>query len=455
MVCILPTTTSWIDKFTLAPRHELHGTDCRYLALDQVRRSHSNAEPSTNDSILKFSQLTKDILAASVAIHEQRNLLAPINRLPLDVLLLIPMHFDSLSDRLRVTLVCRRWRRAFIQHPPLWSQLYLAGSTNLYLFVTLLQRVSGTPLDITIDNYASPIRDATPLSPFTAQIRSLEVRGAFPHEVQAVSIALSGPLSLLHTLVIDARESFSRIDHSAPDVTLPLFTNAVNLKYFSLTMNKFPSLFHFTFPNLTSFFLSTWPDMFAVSQLLDFLETSPALQHIFIMIEPISNFDEDVSPERVVVLPHVKAFNLYITNDHPNCKIATHISCPSAKRTRFDYTMECAGWHVPEDIYPSSRPLNTIVHQYSKGTADQVVLELTMPNDDEPTLECSLKFCSFNGTTITLNSLRFSLKLAGKSKIIQNWLASGIFTSMAGVSLQAISSLQRATLGDFWDLWAR
>ena len=345
-------------------------------------------------------------MAASVAVHEKRNLLAPINRLPLDVLLLIPLHFTSLSDRLRLTFVCRRWRRAFIQHPPLWSQLYLAGRTDRYLIITLLRRVRGTPLDITIDNSVSPVHDTTLLSSFNLQIRTLRFGGAFPHEVQEVSVAISDPLPLLHTLAIEAIHSPDRGTDSAPDATLPLFTNAVNLKYFSLTTDEFPSLYHFTFPNLTSFSLSTWPDTFAVSHLLDFLETSPALQHIYIMIEPISNFDEDVSPERVVVLPHVKFIHLRIIQNDPDCKIATHISCPSAERTKFDYFMQSAGLLVPEDIYTISHPLDTIVHQYTNTTVERVVFELEMLGPS--TLDCSLTFSSSNGTTLELSYVYFS-----------------------------------------------
>ena len=256
----------------------------------------------SNDDLFKFSQLTEDLSTASTAAHERRNLLAPINRLPLDVLCLIPMHLASLSDRLRVTFVCRRWRGAFLQHAALWSQLCLTGGTERTAS-TLLGRVKGSPLDITVDYYKSPIHDVTLLSPFAQQIRSLDVRSACSDQVQELSTAIPGPLPLLHTFEIDAKGYlYGPTSLAAP--TLPLFENAVNLKGFTLTIKDYPSLRHFTFPNLTAFYFWVFSahDTFSVPQLLDFLEASPALQQIGMKVET-DLFHEEVSPEKLIVLP--------------------------------------------------------------------------------------------------------------------------------------------------------
>jgi len=186
-----------------------------------------------------------------MTIHERKNFLAPVNRLPLDVLCLIPMHLAPLGDRLRVTLVCRHWRRTFLQHATLWSQLHLTGRMDQLLVRTLLGRVKGSPLDITANYDKSPIHDVTLLSPFAQQIRSLELKQATSDEVQDLSVAISGPLPLLHTLEIDAKGYFNG-PKSLVAPTLPLFKNATNLENFYLDINKFPSLPHFIFPNLTT-----------------------------------------------------------------------------------------------------------------------------------------------------------------------------------------------------------
>ena len=325
-------------------------------------------------------------------------MLTPVNRLPLDVLCLIPMHLASLNDLLRVTFVCRHWRRTFLQHAALWSQLYLTGRMNRLLVNTLLRRVKRSPLDITADYCESPIRGVTLLSPFSQQIRSLELKLATPGEVQDLSVALSGPLPLLHTLDIDAtRYPDDPVSLVAP--TLPLFKNAANLKNFVLYIEEFPSLRHFTLFNLTTLDFSTCVNAYPVSELLDFLEASPTLRWIRILVEAYQ-FSEDVPPGRIIVLPCVKTFSLDITSYSPGCEIATHISCPFAKHVEFAHEPESPGDYVPEAIYPSSAPWNAIVHQYTKGTVEQVMLEMTM--NEVFHIDCSITFRSSDNATLKL-----------------------------------------------------
>ena len=71
----------------------------------------SIASPST-----RFVNSTGDVSTALAAIREWRNSFVPINRIPLEVLSLIPTHISSQKDRFRSTFVCRRWHRTFLQH---------------------------------------------------------------------------------------------------------------------------------------------------------------------------------------------------------------------------------------------------------------------------------------------------------------------------------------------------
>jgi len=303
------------------------------------------------------------------------------------------MHLASLSDRLRVTFVCRHWRRTFLQHATLWSQLHLTGGMDRFLVQTLLRRVKGSPLDITADYERSPIHCVTLLSPFTQQIRSLEFKWASSRQIEDLSKAVSGPLPLLDTLEINSRNG----PPSPP--TLPLFENAANLKNLVLEIDEFLSLRHFTFPNLTTLDFSTSVLTYSVSELLDFLEASPALRWIWMMIGA-EQFREDVPPGRVIALPYVKIFRLDITSYGPGCEIATHISCPFARHVEFAHWLECPGDNVPEAIYPPSTPWNAIVHQYTKGTVERVALEMAM--DDDSNFDCSIAFGSSDRATLKL-----------------------------------------------------
>jgi len=294
--------------------------------------------------------------------------------------------------------VCRRWRRTFLQHAALWSQLYLSGKTDKLLVATLLERVKGSPLDITTSYYGTPVRDVTLLSPFARQIRSLRIKSACSDEVQNLSVAISEPLTLLHTLEVDAR-GYLNGPRSLAASTTPLFNTAVNLKKFDLDIDQLPSLRCSTFPNLTTFFFSTWmaSKAFSVSQLLDFLEASPTLQWINMTIHA-DLLQEDVPPERVIVLPDVRTFSLDIISFRPGCEIATHISCPSARHAAFWHSLECAGYDIPRDAYPPSIPWNAITRQYTKGTVERAILKMTMGK--YLTVDCSIVFRSSDRATL-------------------------------------------------------
>ena len=263
---------------------------------------------------------------------------------------------------------------------------------------TLLGRVKGSPLDITANYNRSPIHYVALLSPFAQQIRGLELKSATSDEVQDLSVAISGPLPLLRTLEIDAKGYFNG-PRSLVAPTLPLFKNATNLENFVLDINEFPSLRHFTFPNLTTLRFSTWITEYPVSELLDFLEASPALRWIWMVIEA-DRFCEDVPPGRVIVFPHVKTFFLNITSYGPGCEIATHISCPFAKSVEFVHQLGCAGDWVPEAIYPPLKAWNAIVYQYTKGAVERVVLEITM--DEDFSIDCLITFRSSDRAALRL-----------------------------------------------------
>ena len=182
----------------------------------------------------------------------------------------------------------------------------------------------------------------------------------------------------------------------------------MNVKDFTLIIDSLPPIGHFRFPNLTAFKFSTctFGKPFPVSQLLDFLQDSPALQRINMYLHS-DRFNEDVPPERVVVLPHVKTFCLSITNPGPGCEITTHISCPFATRAKFEHGLEVAGCRIPKNMYPPLVPWNAIVHQYTKGTVEGATIKITV--DRELTLSCQLTFRSSDGAALELEYTHHSL----------------------------------------------
>ena len=350
-----------------------------------------------------IAQLDRDTSTALATIREWRNSLVRVNRIPSDVLSLIPIHLPSQKDRFLVSSVCRHWRRTFLQHGALWSQLF-PEKGEAYV-KTLLGRAKGSPLDLIVGP-ETPIETIALLYPRARQIKHLEFWRSRWSYIRGFFEAIPGPLPLLRTLEIDPLEPhddpFSQPD--APNSSLtPFLSNVVNLEGFIFNSRVFRLLSHFVFPNLTSFELTTAPvEAFNVSELLNFLKASPMLRMIKVTIFADVVL-EDKRREPIVVLSNAETFFLTVGSSTGVYDIATHISCPNARETLLQ--------HIPDDfditpgleILPVSVSWNTIVHQYTRSPVEVVLLEIELLPD--PRLASSLEFRSSDTTVITLNLL--------------------------------------------------
>ena len=340
-----------------------------------VTRDHQgfgghHADIPSSFSLDKVSQFDRDASATLATIREWKNSLVPVNRIPVDILSLVPTHLNRQGDRFRASFVCRHWRRTFVQYGELWTQLFL--SKGEAYTKTLLSRAKGSALDIIVGSVGSA-STLTLLSSRCKRIRSLNLTRTSC--IEGFSQAAPGPYPLLRTLVIDAVDD---PDHSeSPLLPPPL-----------------------AFPNLVSFdFQATVPDLFIVSQLLDFLESSPRLEAVRLKIigEP---FIENIPQERVVILPNVERFNLTVSDGGPSYPIAAHISCPSASLTSIKHETHYNHYTIEEDTFPPLIPWNAIVHQYSKSLIEEVAFEL----EASQVIECRLAFRSLDGAVIELCS---------------------------------------------------
>ena len=346
----------------------------------------------------ELSQLDKDIAGTLATIREWRNSFVPINRIPLDIISLIPTHFPSQKDRFRASFVCRHWRRAFLHRAELWSELFLSKG-EVYV-KTLLGRAKGSALDVFMD-WTVPISTAALLSTYTRRIRRLSFSGNMSGTTQRILTVNPGPFPLLHTLAIHTTESAEDLlnnPEGAPP-SQPLFNNAVNLKVLHLYSNArlSPSLACFVFPNLVSFDFSVIPsEEFRTSELLNFLEASPTLQTVHIRILAPISF-EGVPRGRVTVLPNVENFGLVVDDDGSGYDIAIHISCPSARFTSLTLDKGLVIGVIPEDMFPVS--LNQMVHQYMKSPVEEVAVEVKTSHR----FTSKLAFRSTDATVIELH----------------------------------------------------
>lgn len=125
---------------------------------------------------------------------------------------------------------------------------------------TLLECAKGSVLGIIITNYETSASTMALLSPHAQQIWSLHFMHNYWMDIRKFSDVNPGPLPLLRAFEIDIVENPSVVDPLGPMVppSLPLFSNAVNLKQFTLHPCKILSS-HFVFPNLTMFELTITP----------------------------------------------------------------------------------------------------------------------------------------------------------------------------------------------------
>ena len=328
----------------------------------------------------------------------------------MDVLSLIPTHLSQ-RDRFRASFVCRHWRRTFLHNAALWSQLYLSKG-EVYI-KTLLERAKGSALDITT-YFADPVGTIGLLSSYTKQIRFLDFACNYWEDVQRFSEVNSGPLPLLTTLRIGALDEFDL------EPSLPLFTNAVNLKKFIMHSDGSPFLGQFRFPNLTTFELWAAPDEgFCISQLLNFLEASPMLQRVDVKI--IGDIVlENIHRERGVVLPNVETFTLVMNDSHSGYEFAADISCPSARDMSLMYeTFIDEGSLQEMEVSPAL--WNAIVRQHTRSPVEEITLEIQIAPD--PIVTCSLTFQSPNATVI-----RMGFKVAASDGFDYEHMRYGVFS---------------------------
>ena len=353
-------------------------------------------------TIDEVSQLDRDISTALTTVRELKNSLALINRIPLDILSLIPTHLNSQNDIFRASFVCRNWRRAFLQHGALWSTLFV-GKGGDYV-TTLLERAKGSALHIIVD-YQVPLETITLLSPHAQKIRHLEFPSGCWGDVLMFARVNSQPLPLLRTLEIYTTRDNKH--HSQSDMlatpSLPLFGGCVNLVELGLDLDEeqIKMLDHFSFPNLTTFVLSVFPTRsLDASHLLDFLKASPTLRTVDVRVYGCIK-PGGIPRDTVVALPNVETFCLYNLDDACNVyESAIHISCPRAKYTSL--TQEIPNYRRTRDlgIFPDTTSWERIVRQYTRSPIKEVTLEIDggPPNN----ITCSLIFQSSDNTVIKL-----------------------------------------------------
>lgn len=232
------------------------------------------------------------------ALH---NVLAPVNKLPPEILSQIP-HSFPIRDLITVTQVCRYWRTTFISCGPLWCNI---DSERVFEALTCLHRSKDSPIHVRVRKIPDD-EVLTRLSQHIGRVKSLHLKPRWA-SAQTVLARFIDPAPNLETLTVICRPSTA----AAGPVPSTLFTGNIP-KLRSLTFEGLTSdLAHFVLPNLTYFELSnvTSPPLsMSLSNLLTFLERSPLLESV--RVDFHGGCVQDAPKQMIVPLEALKTLHI-------------------------------------------------------------------------------------------------------------------------------------------------
>ena len=225
--------------------------------------------------IFQLDALDTEALEVVSLIRSAKNRRAPINRLPRDVLALIPDFWSGLErEKIAIILthVCRAWRELFISLASLWTDFRCvdADKTRSYL-----ERSKSAPISLRLERPAGlfwndPFLEVAPH--IVSRLKNLIVQTA-PHHLQGITQHLVHPAPLLEAILINGRHRGARF---TPTLTAELFDRDLSsLRQLYLLSVNTPLPWR-NMSNLTSFSLGYTSDV-SIGQIIDFLESAPRL----------------------------------------------------------------------------------------------------------------------------------------------------------------------------------
>jgi hypothetical protein len=245
-----------------------------------------------------------------------KNSLAPITRVPPDVLSLIPdyAHEEDLDkDLIALTHVCRRWRDIFISRSSLWTRFYLKDIDKTCAYI---QRSHSSPINLYLGN-GGVLDDTFPLIvPHIHRLNSLTVDS---YSLPSIFDHLRCHTPLLEMLDVRVSPTTElHLNNALFNQDLPLLRE--------LHLDGFNTHFPWKkFANLRVVELNFSSQIYGTTQILDFLESAPLLHTVSLHYSmPDSS---DAPPERTVPLRHLNAFSI-IANPLPTI-LLHHLHIPT------------------------------------------------------------------------------------------------------------------------------
>ena len=223
----------------------------------------------------------QDVFEISLLIRSWSNSLTPVNRIPSEILALLPDSWDTdYKDQGTIVLthVCRAWREIFTSRSSLWADFNCMDVNKTHVY---LERSKSSPINVSLNR----VNGLSPCDPFLlilpqaiGRLKSLFVDVELGY-LQDITPHLSLPAPLLEDLSIDGGSEY--LPRRNPTLTSTLFggdLSPLRVLYLQSVRTELPWR---NMVNLTSFTLAyTSPGEVSVGHLLDFFECAPRLREV-------------------------------------------------------------------------------------------------------------------------------------------------------------------------------
>ena len=234
-----------------------------------------------------------------------KNSLAPISKLPPEVLALIATFFEPERQLVDATAVCQHWRATLLSFPRLWSKIHCSNRVQLEAY---LKRSKPVPLEINLRNRHFPLSKY--LLPHTSRLAALAVWVEDSPDFDHLTHHLRNPIPTLHKFSVIMPAGLSALK-------LPLGIGKGPLLHVKeLWLEGISSFRAPPFPHVTEL---TWhvdprcSDPVRLAGLLSTLEQLPVLERVELVFHTNHYLRPMTNP--VITLPHVQRMSLHCSKD--------------------------------------------------------------------------------------------------------------------------------------------
>ena len=273
---------------------------------------------------LQLGALNKEAWEVISSIQSMLNRRAPINRIPCDVLVLLPDFCGShWRKKVAITLthVCRAWREIFISRASLWTDFHCIDAEKTRVCI---ERSKSAPINMWLERK----RGLLPNDPFLnipthaiGRLKSLCIRTTRDH-FEDITKYFVHPTPLIEALVVDGGDALNHL----PTPVLPsaLFDGDLSSLRELCLQSVSTQLPWRNMNNLTSLILAfvSRPTV-SLGQILDFFESAPRLLEVVLTAAAPTLGAQD---GRLVSLSHLR--KLKITGPQPPSLLLGHLVIP-------------------------------------------------------------------------------------------------------------------------------